>query len=47
MPNKDKKIKELQRHIYSMECAYDDLITNYSDIYEALRKELRELQCTS
>ena len=42
-----ERIKELQRQIYSMECAYDDLLINYKDEWDALHRELRELECTS
>lgn len=42
MPN--ERIKQLQDQIYSMECAYDDLMLNYKDEYDALHRELRELE---
>lgn len=40
----EERIKELTNQIFSMECAYDDLMTNYADEYEALKNKLRELQ---
>ena len=40
----NERISAIERQIYSMECAYDDLMTNYKDEYEALQRELLELQ---
>ncbi len=42
--SKPERIKQIKHQIYSMECAYDDLMTNYKDEYEDLQRELQELQ---
>lgn len=40
----NERIKQIEHQMYSMECAYDDLMTNHKDEYDALYQELIELQ---
>lgn len=39
----DKEIKRIDRKIYCMECAYDDLITNHKDEWDTLHSKLSKL----
>jgi len=40
----ETRMEEIIRQIYSMENAYDDCMTNYLEEWEALHRELKELE---
>ena len=42
-----ERIKEIEQQIYSMECAYDDLMLNHKGEWDTLHTELRKLHCTN